>query len=74
MARDVNMRVPIKDQTPPLHEVVFVTDGKYIGLATLIEIYRENVFFWDVPGVGGYDWDFDDPTHWQKATLPGPLV
>lgn len=65
-----------KEQKPPLYEIVFVTNGDYVGLAKLMETWNtggRETLIWNVPGVGGWEWELDEPTHWMPAELPEPL-
>lgn len=63
----------VKDTPPPAETSVLVSDGDYVGLAQMrvVEMRDGKTFIvWDVPGVGGYEWELGEPTHWQPIDLP----
>lgn len=67
--------IKVAETPPPADTTVLVSDGEYVGLAQMrFGNYPSGRMFltWDVPGVSGYEWDLDEPTHWQPIELPEP--
>lgn len=60
----------IGEEQPPLNHPVLVSDGIYVGLAELHLFRGFTEPCWIVPGVSGYEWELDEPTHWQAVELP----
>jgi hypothetical protein len=69
------MWVDIERVQPRINTVILVTDGHYVGLAERVEDRLNDgrvLLYWRVPGISGYEWELDEPSHWQEIDLPSP--
>lgn len=60
--------INIKEQLPPKNTGVLVTNGKVITAASL-DYHKDDPWWWDGHGFGGYEWDFDFPNDFNSSTI-----